>query len=66
MRRILSAFVLAFVMVAFVGCKKKAEPAGVAPTVSKSNVDAAKAAANDASAEAKKAAAEIPKKLPAN
>jgi beta-lactam-binding protein with PASTA domain len=66
MRRITCAFVLAFVMVAFVGCKKKQTPApaGVSvPVIEKSDVDAAKAKVNDAADQVKKAATDASKKL---
>lgn len=68
MKRTLSVFVLALAMVALVGCKKKPAPTdGVSvPTVSESDVDAGKAAVKDAAAEAKKAAAEVPKDHPAH
>ena len=64
MKRTLSVFVLALAMVALVGCKKKTTPTdGVSvPAVPESTVEAGKTAVKDASAEAKKTAAELPAK----
>lgn len=67
MKRTLSVFVLAFAMVALVGCKKKAAPAagGVSvPKIEQSDVDAAKTTADNAAAKAKETAADASKSLP--